>query len=390
MSVRESLHAAWCGELPGDTDHALRPAECRRWPGPEFVLGRWPRGGVDALLDLALASAPKRRAGGVRLRRVPSAGGRYPIEAHVVHRGTAWRYDPVSHALVAPTPSALSTSDTRVVLSVNPLRTWWRYGPRSLPVLLLDLGHAVGALLASAAALGHPARATTGLGADVLAAWAGLPTQGWPGCEPEFPLAVVEIGGPLTIPLATPAEHAPSPEAVLDDVIAAHGETAWIRLTQTLTELGTEASERQWNGPAPTVGDLLARATAPWEHVTRGDVALSELTALSASASPLAVGRVAAVRTSGSELVADLAPRSCGQAEIARSAALLLATGTVDPDPATAFDEHLGAGLALHAAWLTATALGLLVRPVGCWIDTVLRAPEGPVRLLHALAIGGR
>ncbi|MER7012223.1 nitroreductase family protein [Saccharopolyspora sp. NPDC000359] len=383
MSVRKSLHQAWHGEPPGETDHALRPAECRSWPGPEFVLGRWPRGGLGALLDLALASSP-RRAGGVRLRRVPSAGGRYPVEAHVVHRGTAWRYDPVRHSLVAPTTSALSTSDLRVVLSVNPYRTWWRYGPRSLPVLLLDLGHAVGALLAAAAALDHPARATTGLGADVLAEWAGLPRAGaaWPGCAPEFPLAVVEIDAALPVPLATPDEHAPEP-----DFAAAPGKS-WNQLIAALTELGTGTRERvwQWGAPAPAVPDLLARTTAPWEAVTSGSAGPAELLR---AAAPLSVGQVAMLRPARSELVADLAPRSCGQPQLARAGALLLATGTVDPDPATAFDEHLGAGLAVHAAWLAATELGLAARPVGCWIDTVLRAAAGPARLLHALAVGG-
>lgn len=278
------------------------------------------------------------------------------------------------------------------MLSVNPVRTWWRYGPRSLPVLLLDLGHAMGAVLAAAAALGLPARATTGLGADVLAEWAGLPASGcgvrWPGCAPEFPLAVVEIGGAPTVPLATPAGHAPVPEPLLGEVIAVHGEAAWDQLVAALTELGAGTSERvwKWRGPAPAVPDLLARAAAPWHAVTSGRVPAE----LSAAASPLAVGQVAMLEVAGNELVADLAPRSCGQPELLGAGALLLATGTVDPDPGTAFAEHLGAGLAVHATWLTATRLGLPARPVGCWIDTVLRSAAGPARLLHALAISGR
>ncbi|SEG42416.1 hypothetical protein SAMN02982929_02100 [Saccharopolyspora kobensis] len=369
----------------------MRPAERRSWPGPEIVLGRWPRGGVGALLDLALASSP-RRAGGVRLRRVPSAGGRYPVEAHVVHRGTAWRYDPVRHALAAPAPSAASTSDIRIVLSLNPVRTWWRYGPRSLPVLLLDLGHALGAVLAAAAALGHPTRAVTGPGVDVLAECAGLPHAGgvvrWPGCAPEFPLAVVEIGDALTVPLATPVQRAPFPEPLLDDVVAAHGAAAWDQLIAALAELGAGTPERawQWRGPAPAVPDLLARAAAPWEAIDPGHVPAE----LAGAAAPVAVGRIAMLEVAGNDLVADLAPRSCGQPEVLGAGALLVTTGTVDPDPPTAFAEHLGAGLAVHAAWLAATGLGLPARPVGCWIDAVLRSAAGPARLLHALAIGGR
>ncbi|MGW3472711.1 hypothetical protein ACWDKQ_30525 [Saccharopolyspora sp. NPDC000995] len=396
MSVRESLHLAWGGEPPGAPDHALRPAESRSWPDAGLGLDRWPRGGVGALLDLALASDPRRRTAGVGLRRVPSAGGRYPIEAHVVHRGAAWRYDPVRHALVAPTRTARSTSDLQVVLSVNPLRTWWRYGPRSLPVLLLDLGHAMGAVLASAAALGHPARATTGLGVDALAALAGLPRSGgvvrWPRCAPEFPLSVVEIDGSFTLPPVTSAERVPNPELALDAVVAAHGEAAWALLAGALTELGRERSARQWQwcAPEPATTELLTRATAPWEAVTSGDDAAAEWQELSRSAAPLAMGQVAVLRSVSSDLVADLAPRSCGQPELVRSGAMLLAAGMVDPDPGTAFDEHVGAGLAVHAAWLAATRLALPARPVGCWIDTVLRGSAGPARLLHALAVGGR
>ncbi|OKI12400.1 hypothetical protein A6A08_17755, partial [Nocardiopsis sp. TSRI0078] len=192
--VAEALHAAWRGEDPGPTRLSHRPPEHRRWPGPALELPRAPGPGPGPLLDLALAADPRRRTRGVRLRRVPSAGGRYPVEAHLLHAGTVWRYDALDHALYAP--AASPHQGTAVVLSLVPSRTVWRYGPRSLPIVLLDLGHAVAALHAAARACGLRARTLLAPGTS-LARSARLPWHEgavrWPGAAPEHPLAVVHL-----------------------------------------------------------------------------------------------------------------------------------------------------------------------------------------------------
>lgn len=403
--VARALHAAWSGADPGATDPAHRPPPARTWPGPALELSRTPGPDLGAVLALALAADPGRTAGGVRLRRVPSAGGRYPVDVHVCANGRVWRYDPLGHALCAPArgiPDAGTTAGTTLVLSLTPARTLWRYGPRSLPVLLLDLGHAVGALLAAAAACGVRGSALIGPPAARLARSAALPWRAgavrWPHATPEYPLAAVRLEGLDPGPESSagtnrgPAPPCPEWEDAPPPPVAGPAANlagaALTRLARGLPEalhLAPPRTER-WE---PAV--VNRRHTASWEQVTAPGGPGNGSGPGPAAAATAWAGADRVLYLSPAEhpqAAAHLAPRTCGQPQAVRAARLLLLLGDPDPAAPTAAADHIRAGAAAHAAWLAATAQGRAVRPVGCWLEAVLVLSGGRRRLLHALALG--
>lgn len=332
-----AFRLAWSGADPGPTDHTTRPAEAATATRP-VPLAR-DGDGTGALLALSLAADPDRVVGGVRLRRVPSAGGRYPVDARVGGRV----HDPLAHALdggpatpdrAAPGRAAPDRTEpdraepgahADVVLDLVPERTVWRYGPRSLPVLLLDLGHAAAAVLAAAATLRRPRTAH-----------------------------LVPDGAHSRVVLTT----GPAP----DDAVG----------------LGASAD------PHPAAV-LRARRSAPFENL-RPPVADPGLDRVARPR--LGAGQHAAVLGAGHPLLAALTRRACGLPDLTGVGGLLVVTGDVDPGPDTVA-QHVRAGLAVHDAWLAATAAGLAARPVGCWVEAVLRGPGGRGRVQHALALGG-
>ncbi len=336
-AVLAALNAAWAGADPGPTVPELRPPARRTWAGEPVPLPRWPDDGIGGLLDLALAADPARKLGGVRLRRVPSAGGRYPVEAHVVVDDVAWTYDPFTHALAEPREGA----GNGVVLSLVPSRTTWRYGPRSLPVLLLDLGHALAGFAGAEVVVGGVA----------------------PASRAEYPLAMtgsVHIG-------QMPELSAPG-TPLIDAALAELAGLTPISLPKS----------------APVgAREVLARHSAPWPVSGRvpQDIADEVLAATNG------VEAVLVEPADHPELAAALAARSCGQPEVADSGALLLVLGEVEPTAEQALRTHVLAGMAVHRAWLRATAHGLRCRPLGCWIDVVLDLGRRR-RLVHALAVG--
>ncbi|GGM58235.1 hypothetical protein GCM10012275_31780 [Longimycelium tulufanense] len=363
----------------------------------------------------------------------------------------AYRYDPIAHALAAPVHVEANFVGACVVLSLVPRRTTWRYGARSLPVVLLDLGHAVASLLAAATACNIPAHAVVGIPGERLAALAGLPWDAgavrWPGCAPEYPLAVVHmlvhkpvdrLGITASCPQAEPGEHLfPLVDGALRELCTAaddrpdRANLAVDNRAETLLARRSAAWPLRGNVPDEALRSILAAArsiSTPDPPATAGSAAASATTPptflveqlpITASAVGVRERRQAATahrRRAGErpspsasptghlrrdhaistllirpdehrELAAALAPRSCGQPQATESAALLLVAGTPEPTPRQARHDLVHAGLAVHQAWLAATRLGLRARPVGCWIDAVLRLPERR-RLLHALALG--
>ncbi|MBN9793699.1 hypothetical protein DMP17_34735 [Pseudonocardia sp. TMWB2A] len=348
-----AFRLAWSGADPGPTDHTARPAEATTATRPVPLTRDGT--GTGALLALSLAADPDRAVGGVRLRRVPSAGGRYPVDARVggrVHDPTTGGddggrvYDPLAHALdggparpgatgpgsrdrpgaVAPAlPDPDHDDHEDVVLHLTPERTAWRYGPRSLPVLLLDLGHAAAAVLAAAATLRRPR--TAHLVSDGDHSRVVLTTG--PGPDGAVPLG---------------ASAAPHPSAVL----RARHSAPFASLQPPVADPGL---------------DRVARAR-------------------------LGVGQHAALLDAGHPLAAALTRRACGLPDLTGVGGLLVVTGDVDPGPDTVA-QHVRSGLAVHDAWLAATAAGLTARPVGCWVEAVLHGPGGRGRVQHALALGG-
>ncbi|MFB9906387.1 hypothetical protein [Allokutzneria oryzae] len=349
-AVLEALRAAWSGADPGPTVPEHRPPAHRSWPGELLPLPRWPDDGVGGLLDLALAADPVRKLGGVRLRRVPSAGGRYPIDAHVVIDGVAWSYDPLAHALAAP--REVGGTGTAIVLSVVPSRTTWRYGPRSLPVLLLDLGHALAGFAGAEMVVGGVA-----------------PRLGWPGRATEYPLAMITPAAGVHCG----APPAPEPDATVPVLPL---------IENALAELAELPPTPVPRTTPPVPGQVLARHSAPWPLSGRLTSAVAEEVLAAADG----VGALLVEPAEHPELAEALSVRSCGQPEVAESGALLLVPGEVEPTPQQALRRHVLAGMAVHRAWLRATGLGLRCRPVGCWTDAVLDLGERH-RLVHALAI---
>ena len=370
--VRAALEAAWAGADPGPTDPARRPAPALALRGPGHPLARFPDRGPGGLLDLALAGDPARRVGGVRLRRVPSAGGRYPVDARLAGPGGVLRYDPLRHALDGPVPPA---GGCTLLLGVTAGRTTWRYGARSLPVLLLDLGHAVAAVLAAATALGLDARAVLGHPAASLAE--ALPD----GALPARAVAIGSAAAAVPVPApGTPAR--PGGRPVPPAPPTAPEERALGAVLR-----GGAAGPLRWPPAVPvTAATVLARTSASWERLRRPRAAAVAAAAAVARAAGAEV--VVVERDRSPALLAELGRRSCGQPQVGDAAALLLVTGAPEPGPAVLV-EHATAALAVHAAWLAATDAGAGARPVGCWIHAGLRVDGRRRRVRHALAIGG-
>ncbi|PRX97762.1 hypothetical protein [Allonocardiopsis opalescens] len=292
------------------------------------------------------------------------------------------------------------------MLSLLPARTTWRYGPRSLPVLLLDLGHAVASLLAAARALGMHAVAEFGVPGERLAAPAALPWHDgavrWPGTAPEFPLAAVHLGGPVDLTGPRRADSGVRPEAEPRSVIAA-AQSAHRMVAAALSRLAAPDPPRMaatappgahsWSsatGPAFTAAALLARSSAPWQRIATA--AESDWTDVLAAARAHVGARAALLRPRAHPAAARaLADRSCGQPVCAAADALLLVFAAPEACIQHTLHTYTTAARAVHAAWLTATEAGRAARPIGCWIDAgAIPHPDNgtPARLVHALALG--
>ncbi|MGX2993452.1 SagB/ThcOx family dehydrogenase [Streptomyces sp. JNUCC 64] len=316
---------------------------------------------VEALLRLSLA-APDPSG---RLRPAASAGALHPVDAELVVGARCslppgrYGYDPLRHRVhrLGPHPEATLPGVT-VELSVTARRTVSHYGHRAWPLLLLDTGHAAGALFLAARALG--------LGEP------GLQLDGAAG----RPLAVVRIGPP------GPGRHPGAPRTAPPP------------------------------GNVPTPGELLARRSDP--PPLRGTPRAHALRAVLRTASEAGGGDLrwcAAVGPPGpglTELAPDgtalrrratgearptLAAWAAGQAWIADAGAVLLARGCPeDAGGPHIRHTHLRAGFAVHLAHVTARRHGLTARPVGSWqradLGAALGAAPGQDWIVHGLALG--
>ncbi|HWS38938.1 MAG TPA: SagB/ThcOx family dehydrogenase, partial [Actinoplanes sp.] len=170
-----------------------------------------------------------RRSNGIThlFRAAGSAGGRFPLELHVLipdghpglPAGVHW-YDPSGHALVriAPAPGG---GDPAIVVTGVPWRTGWRYRERGFRHVYWDAGTMLAQTLALARSAGIPAwlyttfpdRAVTELvGADGVHEWpvavVGL-GSGQPALTPGGPAVTGEVdAAPLEFPLVTAAQRA--------------------------------------------------------------------------------------------------------------------------------------------------------------------------------------
>ncbi|MFH9002040.1 SagB/ThcOx family dehydrogenase [Streptomyces afghaniensis] len=361
MDLVTALARARSPEKPGP-DTPAGPA-VHPWPGRPRSLPEGCPGELDLrrLLRLSLAASD----GAGRLRPAPSAGALHPVDTRlVVGTGCSlppgrYGYDPLRHRVhrLGPEPDGAPPGAT-VELSATPQRTVSHYGHRAWPLILLDTGHAAGALWLAGCAL------------DEGPTTVRLDGGGLDGGD-EAPLAALHFAR------AEEARGVPVAQAV--DV--------------------------------PTSGELLARRSArPPLRGTPPRDALRAVLATAHEASDNAVAWCAAVGEPEPELVGlapdgtlrrlaagearpTLAAWAAGQAWIADTGAVLLGYGCpADADAPLIRRTHLRAGFAVHLAHVAAARHGLYGRPVGSWqqadLGAALGAPPGRDWIIHGLALG--
>lgn len=286
-------------------------------------------GWIDEVLDLALGSA------GGRLRRVPSAGALYPVDAHVRTAGGLVLHDP-------RTKLGLDGEEALVLLSLVPQRTMAKYGSRSLPSLLLDLGHAAASIAAAASALGVTCRLRLDLDAHLYG--------------PPYPMVAVHL-------------------SCADPVVEAlHDLQGWER--SAMPRFDRSVLEGRRSAFAPFTGDLAVEDLAA---VMGGLIAVTAEGLVTADGP---IGRGDARPT--------LAGWATEQDFLADAAAVVLYASDLTDYRAA----HLRAGLEVHQALLAAEERGLPARPIGSWgpadLGQALGRPPGELVILHGAVIGGR
>ncbi len=167
----------------------------------------------DLALLLWSAQGVSARMEGKSFRTAPSAGGRYPLETHVVARRVEgvspglYRYDPETHSLVGPRSPAggdaglvaacygsepVANAAAVVVWSVIPRRTEWKYTYTSHRMIAMEAGHACQNASLAAVALG--------LGACPLLSYHQIALDRWLGLDGdnEFAMYLLALGKPAT------------------------------------------------------------------------------------------------------------------------------------------------------------------------------------------------
>lgn len=346
MDLVTALARARSAEEPGPDTPAGPPVP--PWPGPPLPVPDAGPGDLDLDRLLRLSLLASDRSG--RLRPAASAGALHPVDARLVVGARCplppgrYGYDPLRHRVhrLGPQPHGTPPGAT-VELTVTPRRTRSHYGHRAWPLLLLDTGHAAGALWLAAEALG--------------AGPAVLRLDG----RTETPLAAVHLppptGSPVPGTAPPPRRSAPPPlrgTPPRDDLRALLG-----------TAVGASAGELAWCaavGP-PDPGLLEAAPDGTLRRLAAGE------------ARP------------------TLAVWAARQAWLAEAGAVLLGRGCpVGADAARIRRTHLRAGFAVQLAQVAAVRRGLAARPVGSWqqadLGAALGAPPGRDLVVHGLALG--
>lgn len=218
----------------GYLDWATQPDPFRRYAGAPLVdLPRSVPAAADGvapfdvphvgdLLRCAFGLTAWKQAGASRwaLRANPSSGNLHPTEVYLVSAaagGRGWsvsHYGPKEHALetraTLEAPSrGLPDGVCLVGLSSIHWREAWKYGERAFRYCQHDVGHAIGALVYSAARLGWSVRLLSGWSDTDIAALLGLPVGAGHGAalrtdappdsppggpEPEHPDCLLAVG----------------------------------------------------------------------------------------------------------------------------------------------------------------------------------------------------
>ena len=237
MSVARGYHDATKHHFHGFArslgylDWATQPEPFRRFAGaPERELARTPGGDsarysdlfsnvippasitedtVGELLRYSVGLSAWKQYGESRwaLRVNPSSGNLHPTEAYVIHGGVVGHYAPDRHVLEvraelgseAWEAFAPSGEDGFIIALTSVVwREAWKYGERAYRYCQHDLGHALGAVRMSAAALGWRCRVLPTWSDEALTSVLGLDQGDWTGVEPEEPACalIVTVGDP--------------------------------------------------------------------------------------------------------------------------------------------------------------------------------------------------
>ncbi|MFW5418730.1 hypothetical protein J0910_19130 [Nocardiopsis sp. CNT-189] len=260
-----ALARALTAEPPGP---ALPPGpRANRWRALGAARTAAPDRERDLLTGLWSGDGYHRRpdgtATGVRRRPVPSAGGAYPVQTHLVagpggaleegryvydhEQGALLRRDAGAERAAGwdTGPAGGHGAGTHLVLTVQPGRSFGRYRHRAWPLWIADTAYALAA--AEFLVRADPARTRLGPGAP-LRRLLGVPRaaehERWlgHGLAPEIPLAAVEL----------PAAWTPDPERRA--ALAA-------RRSPAIGEFAAEARRRP---PAPGTGHAAAASGQAW------------------------------------------------------------------------------------------------------------------------------
>ncbi|MET7297262.1 SagB/ThcOx family dehydrogenase [Streptomyces griseoloalbus] len=439
-----ALARARSAERPGP-DTPAGPA-VRAWPGPPLPVSQAGPGELDlgALLRLSLAASDDSG----RLRPASSAGALHPVDTElVVGTGCSlppgrYGYDPLRHRVhrLGRQPDGTPPGVT-AELSVTARRTVSHYGHRAWPLLLLDTGHAAGALYLAAHALGATATEPRLDGrTDSPLAAVHIPPPSGHSASAEAPLTVGSAApGGACAPAGSsasggiPSTVGPSPSAGPRAPVGANASAGVSSPVGPSPSAGARApvgaasagpppppgplgspgphpsagpspsvrppslADLLPSFPPPTPPELLSRRSDPPPLTgTPSPQALSAVLAVAAWAGAGALRWCVAVgaprpgliepaadgtslrRQASGEARPTLAAWAAGQAWIADAGAVLLAHGCpADADAPHIRRTHLRAGFAVHLAHLTARRHDLAARPVGSWQQADLGAALG-------------
>ncbi|GIH75041.1 hypothetical protein Plo01_14700 [Planobispora longispora] len=326
------------------------------------------------LLRLSLAAAGP-AVGSVRLRRVPSAGARYPVDAHVLTSGGRFFYDPLGDDLTGRGSGPAPAGGALIVLALVPERTERKYGSRSLPSLLLDLGHALGAVAAAAAVLG--------VGCRVLLETDGSTLERLTGPVEGYPLAAAWVGdGP--------------PPALAEAGRRRGAARSWSH--PDLARLGPGTRDAVWEAPetAHVETETITRRRSAFPPFT-GEVDPAPLLAGTRLVAALPDGLYDATGLVGrGDARPALAVWAHGQPFLADAAAVLLYTTPHAAAERTGWLAYrvacLRAGMAVHRVLLLAQARGLRARAIGSWgeadLGAALGGTPGERVIVHGAVVG--
>ncbi|MDA0565222.1 hypothetical protein LG943_12975 [Streptomonospora sp. S1-112] len=288
-----ALARAFAPDSPGP---ALPPGpRVNPWRGAGAAPVAAPDRERDLLAALWSGEGFHRRADGtptgIRRRPVPSAGGAYPVQTHLVvgaggaleagryvydhEHDTLLRRDDTADRAAGWTAEDANdrAAGTHVVLTVQPGRSFGRYRHRAWPLWVADTAYALAAVEFLIGA--DPARVRLGPGAP-LRALLGVPRAAEPdrwlgrGLVPEIPLAALELPAswavapgrrdalagrrsPALSEFTAAARHRPRADGA-DRAAAACGQ-AWVRGAHRLATWSVAV-----HAPAAAVADALWRS----------------------------------------------------------------------------------------------------------------------------------